>query len=113
MDCIFCKIVAGSIPSDIVYADEHFIAIRDIHPQAPVHDVVITRKHVPSVNDLAQSDEALAGRMLLFAKQVAEKEGVAASGYRLSINCGPDGTQLIPHIHMHVLGGRQLSGELG
>jgi histidine triad (HIT) family protein len=113
MDCIFCKIAAGSIPADIVYKDDEFVAFRDIHPQAPVHDVIITRKHIPSVNDLTEADRALAGKMLLIAKQIAEKEGIAVKGYRLAINCGPDGTQEIPHIHLHIVGGRLLSGQLG
>ncbi|MGA2159037.1 MAG: histidine triad nucleotide-binding protein [Dehalococcoidia bacterium] len=113
MDCIFCKIAAGSIPADIIYKDDDLVAFRDIHPQAPVHDVIITRRHIPSVNDLTKADTNLAGKMLLVAKQIAEKEGIAAKGYRLAINCGPDGTQEIDHIHLHVIGGRRLSGQLG
>ena len=113
MDCIFCKIVKGSIPADIVYQDDDFLVFRDIHPLAPVHDVIIPKRHIASVNDLAQSDRDLAGGMLLLAKQIAEKEKIAVSGYRLAVNCGPDGTQVIPHIHLHVVGGRQLSGKLG
>jgi histidine triad (HIT) family protein len=113
MECIFCKIASGVIPADLVYSDDDFVAFRDISPQAPIHDVVIPRKHIPSVNDLTESDQALAGKMLLIARKVAEKEGIAISGYRLSINCGPDGTQVVPHIHLHVLGGRLLTSELG
>ncbi len=113
MDCIFCKIAAGSIPADIIYQDDDLVAFRDIHPQAPVHDVIITRRHIPSVNDLTEADTALAGKMLLVAKQIAEKEGIAVKGYRLAINCGPDGTQEIPHVHLHIIGGRLLSGQLG
>jgi len=113
MDCIFCKIASGSIPVDIVYKDDDLVAFRDIHPQAPVHDVIITRRHIPSVNDLTEADKALAGKMLLAARQLAEKEGIAVSGYRLAINCGPDGTQEIDHIHLHVIGGRLLTGRLG
>ncbi|MDD5312447.1 MAG: histidine triad nucleotide-binding protein [Dehalococcoidia bacterium] len=113
MDCIFCKIASGSIPADIVYSDKDLIAFRDIHPQAPVHDVIIPRKHIESVNDLSTSTKELAGKMLLVAKLVARKEGVAEKGYRLSINNGPDGTQVVPHIHLHLLGGRKLTDELG
>jgi histidine triad (HIT) family protein len=113
MDCIFCKIGNGSIPADIVYSDKDLIAFRDIHPQAPVHDVIIPRKHIESVNDLNTSTKELAGKMLLVAKLVARKEGVAEKGYRLSINNGPDGTQVVPHIHLHLLGGRMLTNELG
>jgi histidine triad (HIT) family protein len=113
MDCIFCKIAAGSIPADIVYRDDDVVAFRDIHPQAPVHIVIIPRRHIASVNDLKESDRALAASLILVAGKVAQKEGIAKSGYRLSINNGPDGTQEVPHIHLHVLGGRLLSGQLG
>jgi histidine triad (HIT) family protein len=113
MDCVFCKIAAGSIPADIVYSDEELIAFRDIHPMAPVHDVLIPRKHIASVNGLLDSDQALAGRMMLAAGKIARKEGIAESGYRLAINNGPDGTQVVPHLHLHILGGRLLSEKLG
>jgi histidine triad (HIT) family protein len=113
MDCIFCKIAAGGIPADIVYQDDDILVFRDIHPMAPVHDVLIPRKHIASANGLTLSDQALAGKMLLAAKTVAEKEGIAQSGYRLAINCGPDGTQVVQHLHLHILGGRLLSAELG
>jgi len=113
MDCVFCKIAAGSIPADIVYSDEELIAFRDIHPMAPVHDVLIPRKHIASVNGLSGSDQALAGRMMLAAGKIARKEGIAESGYRLTINNGPDGTQVVPHLHLHILGGRLLSEKLG
>jgi histidine triad (HIT) family protein len=113
MDCIFCKIASGAIPADKVYSDDEFVAFRDVHPQAPVHIVIIPRRHIQSVNDLKDSDQTLAGKMMLIARNVAEKEGVAKSGYRLSINCGSDGTQEVQHIHMHVLGGKLLSGQLG
>jgi histidine triad (HIT) family protein len=113
MDCVFCKIAAGSIPADFIYRDDDFLAFRDIHPMAPVHDVLIPKKHIPSVNVLSSADQALAGRMLLVANSVAEKEGIARTGYRLAINCGPDGTQIVPHLHLHILGGRLLSAELG
>ena len=113
MDCIFCKIADGSIPADLVYSDDDFLAFRDIHPMAPVHDVLIPRKHIPSLNGLSSADRALAGNLLLIAKIVAEKEGIAEKGYRLTINCGRDGTQAVPHLHLHVLGGHLLSAELG
>lgn len=113
MDCIFCKIAAGSIPADVVFSDDDFVAFRDVHPLAPVHVVIIPRRHIASVNDLTEADQGLAGRLILVAKKVAEKEKIAASGYRLAINCGPDGTQAVPHIHLHLLGGRRLSDALG
>jgi len=113
MDCVFCKIAAGTIPADVVYSDEELLAFRDIHPMAPVHDVLIPRKHIDSVNGLSTADQDLAGRMLLTAGKIATKEGIAESGYRLAINNGPDGTQAVPHLHLHILGGRLLSEELG
>lgn len=113
MDCIFCKIASGAIPADVVYSDDDFVAFRDIHPQAPVHDVIIPKRHIASVNDLKESDQGLAGKMVLIAKKVADKEGISQSGYRLSVNCGRDGTQEVPHMHLHVIGGRLLSGQLG
>ena len=113
MDCIFCKIASGSIPADVVFNDDDFVAFRDIHPMAPVHVVIIPKKHIASVNDLTDADRALAGKLLLVARKVAEKEKIATSGYRLTINCGPDGTQVVPHIHLHLLGGRRLSDAMG
>lgn len=113
MDCVFCKIVAGEIPSDILYRDKEVIAFRDINPQAPVHLLIIPRKHIPSLTDLTEAESSLLGRMVNIANRLAVKEGVSASGYRLVINCGEQGGQLVSHLHMHLLGGRQLSGELG
>lgn len=113
MDCVFCRIAAGSIPAEIIYSDDEIIVFRDIHPQAPVHDVIIPRRHIASVNGLSDTDQLLMGKMILAASQVARKEGIAERGYRLSINCGPDGTQIVPHIHLHLLGGRLLTNELG
>jgi histidine triad (HIT) family protein len=113
MACIFCQIVKGRIPSDIVYQDEEVIAFRDIKPQAPLHLIIIPRKHIPSLTRLSEADSALVGRMVAIANQLARKEGVAQNGYRLVINCGEQGGQLVPHLHMHLLGGRGLSGTLG
>ena len=113
MDCIFCSIINGKIPSDIIYQDSDFIAFRDIHPQAPVHILIIPRIHIPSINDLTDKQQKLMGQMILVAKKIAETEKISISGYRLAINTGPDGTQVVPHIHLHVLGGRRLSDEMG
>ena len=110
---LFEKIIAREIPADIVYEDDLVLAFRDIHPMAPVHDVLIPKKHIPSVNSLLPSDHELAGKMLLIAKIIAEKEGISEAGYRLTINCGRDGTQAVPHLHLHILGGCLLSAELG
>ena len=113
MDCIFCQIASGKIPSDIVYQDEELIAFRDINPQAPVHLIIIPRKHIPSLAYLSQADSSLLGHMVAVANQLAKGEGVAEKGYRLAINCGEEGGQLVPHLHLHLLGGRRLSGTLG
>jgi histidine triad (HIT) family protein len=113
MDCIFCQIASGKIPSDIVYQDKEIVAFRDINPKAPVHILLIPKKHIASLNQLSQSDTALVGRMVAVASRLAKDEGVAEKGYRLAINCGKEGGQLVPHLHMHLLGGRQLADALG
>ena len=113
MDCIFCKIVASEIPSDTVYQDEEVIAFRDINPVAPTHLLIIPKKHVPSLADLSEAGSSLVGHMVNIANQLAKSEGISGSGYRLVINCGEQGGQLVPHLHMHLLGGRRLSDALG
>ena len=113
MDCVFCKIVAGEIPADILYQDEGIIAFRDINPLAPTHLLIIPKKHVPSLADLSEAGSSLIGDMVNTANQLAKREGIAESGYRLVINCGEQGGQLVPHLHMHLLGGRKLSNALG
>lgn len=111
--CVFCDIVAGRIPSDIVYRDEEFLAFRDIQPQAPKHMVIIPQAHISSLAEITEQQQRFIGRLILLAKEIAEKEGIAASGYRLAMNCGPEGGQLVPHLHLHLLGGRKLSDQLG
>ena len=113
MDCIFCQIVAGEMPSNIVYQDEGVIAFRDINPQAPVHLLIIPRRHIPSLTHLSEADSPLIGHMVNIANQLAKREGVFETGYRLVVNSGEEGGQLVPHLHMHLLGGRRLSGGLG
>ena len=113
MDCIFCKIVAGDIPAEVLYRDEQVIVIRDINPQAPVHLLVLPIKHLGSVREIEAGNASLAGHMAIVANEMARKEGVFEKGYRLAINCGDEGGQSVGHLHMHVLGGRQLSGQLG
>ena len=113
MDCIFCKIVAGEIPADILYQDGEVIAFRDINPLAPVHLLIIPKKHIPSLAHLPEAESSIIGGMVNIANQLAKREGFAESGYRLVINCGKQGGQLVPHLHMHLLGGRQLSDGLG
>jgi len=113
MECIFCQIVARKTPADVVYEDEEFLALRDIHPQAPRHVVIVPKSHISSVTQLTSEQQGLIGRFILLAKDLAEKEGISAAGYRLAINCGADGGQLVPHLHLHLLGGRRLDDELG
>jgi len=113
MDCIFCQIVAGKIASDLVYQDEEVVAFHDIHPQAPVHLLVIPKKHITSLTQLTEEETPLVGHMVNIANQLAKREGISEKGYRLVVNCGQQGGQLVPHLHLHVLGGRQLSGRLG
>jgi len=112
-DCLFCKIAAGEIPADIVHADEEFVAFRDIAPRAPVHVLLIPRRHIPSPGDLGDGDAALAGRLLVAAARLARELGLDATGYRWVLNCGADGGQTVPHLHLHVLGGRELGWPPG
>ncbi len=108
MPTIFAKIVRGEIPADIVYQDEQVTAFRDINPVAPTHILIVPNKVVPTVNDLQEEDEQLAGHMLVVAQNIARQEGIAESGYRLIINCNKDGGQEVFHLHMHLVGGRPL-----
>jgi len=110
-DCLFCKIAAGEIPTDMVASDDRFVAFRDIAAQAPTHVVVIPRAHVASLNEV--EDPALVGGLMLFAKGIAKREGLDGPGYRVVINTNADGGQTVFHIHAHVLGGRILGWPPG
>jgi histidine triad (HIT) family protein len=112
-DCIFCRIVAGEIPSEILYKDEHVTAFRDIEPMAPVHVLVIPNEHIASTNEVQEKHEPMLGRLLLAARRVADQEGISESGYRLTINTGRNANQLVPHVHLHVMGGRQFGWPPG
>lgn len=107
-ETIFSKIIRKEIPSDMLYQDDLVTAFRDINPQAPVHVLVVPNKLIPTMNDVEADDEALLGRMMTVAKKIAADEGIAESGYRLLLNCGRDGRQEVMHIHLHLLGGRDL-----
>lgn len=111
--CIFCRIVEGSIPAKVVYQDEETLAFDDITPQAPVHTLVIPKRHVAAVQDLGEADQALLGKLLLTCRKVAMDKGLAESGYRLVANTGRDGGQSVFHLHFHVLGGRHLGWPPG
>jgi histidine triad (HIT) family protein len=111
--CLFCRLIAGEVPSDTVYQDKDFLAFRDINPQAPSHVIIVPRSHVTSVAELTEKQRQLAGGLIFLAKKLAEQEGLSKAGYRLVINCGSEGGQTVPHLHLHLLGGRKLSGQLG
>ena len=107
--CLFCKIVSGDIPADVVYRNEHVLAFRDIQPAAPQHLLIIPLKHIASLNDLDGEDDTLiAGHIMQAAKVVAEEAGIADSGYRLVFNTGPDSLQSVFHIHGHLMGGKRM-----
>jgi histidine triad (HIT) family protein len=112
-DCIFCKIIAGNSPSQMLYQDELVSAFRDNRPAAPVHVLVVPNKHIASVNDLTPEDEALMGHLFFVARQLARQENVDRRGYRLVINTGPQGGQVVYHLHLHLLGGRQMHALVG
>lgn len=108
MTTIFSRIINGESPADIVYQDELVTAFRDINPAAPVHILIVPNRAIPTVNDLQEPDEAVAGRMVLVAGQIARSEGIAQDGYRLIVNCNRHGGQDVYHLHMHLIGGRPL-----
>ncbi|MFC2060253.1 histidine triad nucleotide-binding protein [Chloroflexota bacterium] len=112
-DCIFCQIVAGNIPGEILHQDENTIAFRDIHPIASTHLLIVPKRHIPSLAHISEQDLPLMGHMVGVANRLAKKEGIYDSGYRLVINCGEQSGQLVPHLHIHLIGGRRLSDELG
>lgn len=111
--CIFCRIVEGSIPAKIVYQDEHTLAFDDINPQAPVHTLVIPKRHVPSLRDLGEADRVLLGHLLLTCSRIAEEKGISATGFRVVANTGRDGGQTVFHLHLHVMGGRHMGWPPG
>ena len=112
-NCIFCKIVAGEIPSSKVYEDDWILAFNDINPAAPVHILIIPKKHIANINHLQSEDEPIAGRMLTATKEIAKKIEIAEDGYRLIINTGPNGHQEVPHLHLHLLGGHPMQHPMG
>lgn len=107
-DDLFLKIIDRSIPADIVFEDEQVLAFRDIQPQAPIHILIVPKNRIETLNAIDQDDEGLLGHMVYVAKQVAVSQGVADDGYRLVFNCNPNGGQSVYHIHLHLLGGRQM-----
>ena len=112
-DCLFCKIVSGEIPGAVVYRDDRLVAFRDINPQAPMHVLIVPRRHISTLNDLTQADDALVGEMIRRAAALAAEQGFAESGYRAVLNCNEGAGQSVFHIHLHVLGGRNLGWPPG
>ncbi len=112
-DCLFCKIIAGQIPATLIHSDDELVAFNDINPQAPMHVLVVPRKHIATVNDIASGDEALIGAMTRRGAAIAKERGYAESGYRTVFNCNADAGQAVFHIHLHVLGGRKLAWPPG
>lgn len=112
MPTLFERIVAGELPADILYKDEEITAFRDIRPQAPVHILIIPNKPIPTVNDIADADARLIGRLFLVARDLAKQLGIAADGYRLMVNCNSHGGQEVYHLHLHLLGGAPLGPML-
>ena len=112
-ECIFCGIADGRVPATIVREDQHTVAFRDLDPKAPLHVLVIPRRHIASVNDAADADAELMGRLFLAARDIAAAEGVAQSGYRLVMNTGSDAGQTVHHAHLHVIGGRHMKWPPG
>jgi histidine triad (HIT) family protein len=110
-DCVFCKIASGEIPSKILYRDDEVFVFPDINPLTPVHLLVVSVKHITSLAHMVAADTPLVGKMVRVANQIAKEQGLFEKGYRLTINSGADAGQLVPHLHMHLMGGRQLRWE--
>jgi histidine triad (HIT) family protein len=113
MPTLFERIVAGEIPAKIVHRDDRVTAFRDIRPRAPTHILIVPNKLIPTVNEIADEDEALVGHMFTVARDLARQEGIAKSGYRLVINCGDHSGMEVPHLHVHLIGGRPLGHMVG
>lgn len=112
-DCIFCKIAKKEIPAEIVYEDDYVVAFKDLNPEAPVHLLLIPKKHIPTLFDLKEEDVEIAGRLQLAASHVARELGLSDRGYRLVSNCGQDAEQIVMHIHYHLMAGRSLKWPPG
>jgi histidine triad (HIT) family protein len=113
MACLFCEIVGGRIPAKVVHQDDHVLAFQDIDPKAPTHVLVIPKKHITSILDVSEGDDALVGRLVRTARDLAQQSGLDPRGFRLVFNCGDDAGYSVYHIHLHLLGGRKLSWPPG
>lgn len=112
-DCLFCKIVAGQIPGNLVFQNDHVVAFRDITPRAPTHVLIVPRRHIDTLNDLTPEDDALVGEVVRAASTIARTEGLAERGYRTVFNCNAEAGQTVFHIHLHLLGGRRFGWPPG
>jgi len=112
-DCLFCKMVSGEIKPDVVYEDDDVLAFRDVNPQAPMHVLIIPKAHISTANDLDEDNVDVIGQMYLAARKIANDEGVSEAGYRMVMNCNAGAGQSVFHIHLHVLGGRQMAWPPG
>ena len=113
VDCLFCKIIDGEIPGDIVYENDSVLAFNDINPIAPVHILVIPKEHIATLNDLEEKHTQTMGELFLAAKQIASEKGISESGYRTVFNCNKDAQQTVFHIHLHLIAGRQMTWPPG
>ncbi|MFZ2257461.1 MAG: histidine triad nucleotide-binding protein [Clostridiaceae bacterium] len=113
MDCLFCKIADGQVPSEIIYEDENCVAFNDINPAGPVHFLIVPKKHIGSVAEITEEDEALLGHMLKLIAILANDKGLNENGYRVVSNIGKDGQQTVHHLHFHVIGGRSMTWPPG
>ena len=112
-DCLFCNILAGDVPAEIIYESDTVIAFRDINPRAPMHVLIVPREHISTINDIDTEHEPIVGSLFTAARDIAAQEGVAEEGYRAVMNCNSDGGQSVFHLHLHVLGGRMLTWPPG
>lgn len=111
-DCIFCKIIEKQIPAEIIYEDVDIIAFKDIHPAAPIHILVVPKKHIASIIEIEKEDELLIGKIYTVINQIAEKLGIKEKGFRVVLNCGEDGGQEVKHIHFHLLAGKKMGEKI-
>lgn len=111
-DCIFCKIINREIPADIVYEDEEIMSFRDINPAAPIHILVIPKKHISSLANMKKEDEKIIGKIYTKINEIAEEQGFKEKGYRVIVNCGTDGGQEVMHLHFHILAGKKLGDKI-
>ena len=112
-ECLFCKIVSGDIPADVIYEDAQVVAFRDINPQAPTHALIVPRRHVATINDIQAENKDDIGALFIAARKIAASEGFAEDGYRVVMNCNDAAGQTVFHLHLHILGGRRLSWPPG